>query len=476
MSGSELDAVVVGAGPNGLAAAAVLAKAGKSVLVLERNATPGGGTRTAALTREGFAHDVCSAIHPMAAASPVFQELELSRYGLEYCHPELPFVQPLEGERAGALHRSVEDTARGLGKDAAAWRRTFGPLVDGFERLRPVLYQPVTRPPLAPILMARFGLNSLRSAFAFAEETFEEPEAKALFAGAAAHSFCALEAPLSAGFGFALTLLGHAVGWPAAKGGSQSIARALVACLEAHGGRVETGREVTTLSLLPPSRAYLFDTSPRALSAIAGDALPPRFHRAAQAFRLAPGVFKLDYALSGPMPWLAPAAHRTATLHLGGTLREIAASEAAVTAGEVPERPYCLVAQQSLVDSTRAPRGHHTLWVYCHVPNGCTVDMTERIEAQLERYAPGFRDLVLQKVATSPADFQAYNPNYLGGDISCGALDGLQLLMRPWPQRSSWATPNPKLFLCSAATAPGPAVHGMCGAHAARLALRTVLR
>ena len=472
---AEFDAIVVGSGPNGLTAAVVLAQAGRRVCVLEAEATPGGGARTAQLTLPGFHHDVCSAVHPMAAMSPVFQEIGLPGTGVRFVHPDIPLTHPLDGGRGAALYRSLEATCAGLGEDGPAWSRFMAPFVERFETLKPTLLSPITRLPRDPLLLARFGVHVLQSAVGFASRGFTTDAAQALFGGCAAHSSSDLNDPLTATLGFVLALGAHAVGWPVIQGGTQRLIDGLVTLLERSGGELRCGERVESLSALPSSRAVLFDTSPWGLSRIAADALPPRFHRRAARFRRGPGVFKLDYALDGPVPWSHEPSRRAGTVHLGGTLPELATSEAAVARGELPERPYVLVAQQSLFDETRAPAGRHTLWAYCHVPNGCPVDMTSRIEAQLERFAPGFRDRVLARVTRGPAAYERYNANYEGGDISAGALDGLQLLLRPGLSWNAYRTPNPRLFLCSASTPPGPAVHGMCGYWAARAALAGVL-
>lgn len=466
-----LDALVIGAGPNGLAAAVRLAQAGHSVRVLEAQPMPGGGARSAALTLPGFAHDVCSAIHPLAAASPFFRSLRLEQAGLELVHGEVPLVHPLDG-RAAVLRRSVEETAAGLGADERAYRALLGPLVDGFEDLAPLLFNPLTRPPLrAPLLAARFGLGALRSAAALARSRFVTEEARALFAGCAAHSFAPLTSPLTASFGLVLQVLGHAVGWPLIRGGSGALVRALVDRLQALGGELEVGRPVSRLAELPEARLVLFDTHAEVMARVCGEALPASYRRALASFRRGPGVFKLDYALSGPMPWARPECARAPTVHLGGALDELVASEAAPAAGRVPGRPFVLVAQQSLFDASRAPPGRHTLWAYCHVPNGSTEDATAAIEAQLERYAPGFSTRVLARAARRPADLEAGNASLVGGDICGGAVEGRQLIVRPaWGR--PYATPNPKVLLCSSSAPPGPGVHGMCGYWAAELALR----
>ncbi len=468
----RLDAVVVGAGPNGLAAAIALARAGRRVRVYEASDTPGGGARSAQLTAPGFVHDTCSAIHPMAAGSPFFAALQLERYGLVWRHPELPFAQTLEHGRAAAAHRSLDQTADGLGEDGPAWRGLMRPFVAAWEEFKDALYGPILRLPKRPFLFGLFGLHGIQPAVRFASETFGTEAARALFGGCAAHSLSSLQAPLTTSFGLALAVQAHTVGWPAAEGGTQKITDALVQCLKAAGGELELGHPVRSLRELPDSSAVLFDCTPLQVSQLCGEALPERFHRAARRFRRGPAVFKLDYALSGPMPWLAEPLRRAGTVHVGASLAELAESEAAVAEGLPPERPYLLVAQQSLFDSTRAPAGQHTLWVYSHVPNGSTYDMSARIEAQLERFAPGFQRLVLARHVRTPAGFEAYNASYLGGDISGGAIDLWQMLFRPTPSLDPWATPNPRLFLCGQSTPPGPAVHGMCGYWAAQSVLR----
>jgi len=471
---ARLDAVVVGAGPNGLSAAIALARAGRSVQVFEAHPTPGGGARSAELTLPGYIHDVCSAIHPMAAGSPFFQSLELERFGLVWRHPEIPFGQTLE-HGAAVAYRSLDQTAAALGDDGPEWKAVMQPFVDRWDEFKDALYSPMTRVPKSPLLFTRFGLHAIQPAMMFATQHFDTQAARALFAGCAAHSLSSLNSPITTSFGLALALQAHTVGWPAPEGGTQKITDALVKCLASHGGEVVTSTRVRSLAELPESRAVLFDCPPKLVSDICGDALPGRYHRAAERFRRGPGVFKLDYALSGPMPWTAPLLRKCGTVHVGGSLAELEVSETEVAEGRVPERPYLLVAQQSLFDPTRAPAGHHTLWVYCHVPNGCEVDMTTRIEAQLERFAPGFKQLVLKQVSRGPAGYEAYNPSYLGGDISGGSIDLLQLVFRPRPSLDPWSTPNPRLFLCGQSTPPGPAVHGMCGYWAAQSALSGVL-
>jgi phytoene dehydrogenase-like protein len=468
---SAFDAAVVGSGPNGLAAAIELARAGRKVKLFEAQPTLGGGARSAELTLPGFTHDLCSAIHPLAASSPFFQSLPLERFGLKWCYPKLELAHPLDDGRAAVLARSLEETAATLGPDGEAWMRWMGPFVERWEDFKEVLFAPVTRPPKSPLLLARFGMVALRSAFNFAEEEFEGPLAKALFAGCAAHSFGKLEAPLTASFGFVLAVAGHAVGWPSPRGGTQKLTDALIGYFKSLGGEVEASAPIVSLEQLGECRQVFFDTSAAAMASICGPELPQRYHRAIARFRPGVAVFKLDCALDGPMPWTAEACRRAGTLHLGGTLPQLAQSEAAVNDGLCAERPYVLVAQQSLFDETRAPAGKHTLWAYCHVPNGSTFDMTERIEAQLERFAPGFKSRVLKRAVKTPQQMEAGNANYRGGDISCGSLDGAQLFFRPVVSRTPWATPNPRIFLCSSATPPGPGVHGMCGFWAARAAL-----
>jgi phytoene dehydrogenase-like protein len=465
------DAIVVGSGPNGLAAAIAIAKAGRSVLVLESAETPGGGTRTAELTLPGFRHDVCSAIHPLGLGSPFYRTLALEDHGLEWIQPPAPLAHPFDDGSAAMLERSVDATAAALGADGGAYRRLMQPLVSGAEDLLGDVLGPL-RLPRHPAVLARFGLTAVLPATTLARRRFTGNSARALFAGLAAHSMLPLSRPPSAAFGLILALLGHHVGWPLPKGGSQSLADALVACLRSLGGEVECGRRVASIDELPAAGAVLLDVAPRQLLELAGERLPDGYRRRLRGYRYGPGVFKLDLALDGPIPWTAPDCARAATVHLGGTLDEIAASEAAVAAGRAPERPYVLLAQQSLFDDTRAPAGKHTAWAYCHVPNGSPVDMTQRIEAQIERFAPGFRDRVLARHAFAPADLERYNANYVGGDINGGIQDLRQLFTRPTARLVPYETPLPGVFLCSASTPPGGGVHGMCGYWAGRAALR----
>ncbi|KYF71099.1 phytoene desaturase family protein [Sorangium cellulosum] len=472
-----LDAVVIGAGPNGLAAAVALAGAGLQVRVIEARDTVGGGARTAELTGPGFRHDVCSAIHPTAVISPFLRTLPLEEHGVAWIYPEAALAHPLADGRAGVLYPDLDRMAETLGEeDAAAWSDLFSPLLAGEGALFEELLGPLRIPPRHPLLLARFGLSAIRSADGLARDTFRGDAARGLFGGCAAHSFLPLETLFSASFGIVLALAAHAVGWPVVRTGSQALMDALAAILRARGGEIEAGRTVASLDELPEARAYLFDTTPAAMSRIAGDRLPAGYRRRLERFRHGPGVFKVDYALDGPIPWEAPAAARAATVHVGGTLDELVASERAL-AGDAPaERPFCLVAQQSLFDNTRAPAGKHTAWVYCHVPPGCEVDMTARIEAQIERFAPGFRDLVRARAVRAPADWQRYNENYVGGDIAGGANDWLQIFARPVASLSPYSTPNPSLYLCSSSTPPGGGVHGMCGYHAAAAALERVFQ
>jgi phytoene dehydrogenase-like protein len=464
-----LDAVVVGAGPNGLAAAITLAQAGRSVRVIEARETIGGGTRTAELTLPGFRHDVCSAIHPSVPASPFFRSLELQ---LDLIEPPAAVAHPLDDGTAVLARRSLEETAAQLGTDADAFRRLVEPLVAGWDELEGELMQPIVHLPRHPLSLTRFGLAGLRSAKSLAEARFETPAARALFAGAAAHSFLPLEQPASASFGLVLLLLAHVYGWPFPRGGSQAIADALGARLRSLGGEIETGNHISSLRELPSSSLVLCDVTPKQLLVLAGDLLPRRYRRRLEGWRYGPGAFKLDYALDGPIPWRAPEVGEAGTVHIGGTLDEIAGSERAAWEGRHAERPFVLLAQQSLLDETRAPTGKHTAWAYCHVPNGSTFDVRDRIEAQIERFAPGFRDRILAWSARNTADLERENPNLIGGDISGGANTLAQLIARPALRRIPYSTPLPGVYLCSSSTSPGAGVHGMCGHLAATAALQ----
>jgi phytoene dehydrogenase-like protein len=467
----ELDAVVVGAGPNGLAAAVEIARNGHSVLVLEAAAAPGGGVRTEELTLPGFKHDVCSAIHPMGVFSPFFRQLPLAEHGLEWIHPEVPLAHPMDDGTAVLVHRSVDETAANLDTDARAYRRLMGPLAANAEKLGTSFLGPLLKP-RHPIAMARFGLLAMQSAERLVRTRFEGERARGMFAGNAAHFMLPLSSPITAAAALVYNIFAHSVGWPFARGGSQAIADALVSYLLSLGGTIECSRPVADLTDIPDSRVVLFDLSPRGIDSIAGKQLPSRYRRTLQRFRYSPGVFKIDWALDGPIPWKADGCERTACLHLGGTLEEIAASERDSSSGRHPERPWVIVAQQTLFDDSRAPAGKHTAWGYCHVPSGSTVDMTHVVEEQVERYAPGFRDLVLARSTRTAAELEAYNPNYVGGDISSGMADLRQIIARPALRWSAHTTPNPRLFICSASSPPGPGVHGMCGYFAARAALR----
>lgn len=464
------DAVVVGAGPNGLAAAIEIARAGRSVVVLEAAATPGGGCRSAELTLPGFVHDVCSAIHPLAVASPFLRSVPLERLGARVVHPEVPLAQPLDGARAAILRRSVEETAEAFGADGRAYRKLMSPLVRNAEALIVDLLGPFGIPE-HPLAMAGFGLKGLRSATSLFDARFDDDAPKALLGGAAAHAMLPLDRPPTAAVGLLLCLLAHAVGWPVIEGGSQKLADALAAYLLELGGEVRTDHEVSSLREVPRARAVLFDVSPRQLVRIAGEELPHRYRKRLLRYRHGPGVFKVDWALDGPVPWANEDCGRAGTVHIGGTLDEMAESERAPWEGREPEKPYVLVGQQSLWDPSRAPDGSHTLWAYCHVPAGSTFDMTDRMESQIERFAPGFRDRILARHTFSPADFETYNANYIGGDITGGVQDLRQTFTRPVARINPYTTPNERLLICSASTPPGGGVHGMCGLYAARAAL-----
>jgi phytoene dehydrogenase-like protein len=478
---SSLDAVVVGSGPNGLAAALTIARTGRAVQVYEGAPAPGGGCRTDELTLPGFRHDVCSAVHPLVLASPFFRTVDLAVRGVKLLNPAVAFAHPLDGGRAGAVvfsmdaSASVDETAASLGTDAGAYRRLFAPLARDVDKVLPTVLGPLRGPPRHPVAMARLGLPGLLPLTRLARR-FRTEEARGLLAGAAAHSMLPLSTPLTASYGMLFVALAHAYGWPVVEGGSSRVIDALVSELGALGAKVETGRWVKHLTDLPAAGAVLLDISPRHLAELAEERLSRSYKAAVGRFRYGPGVCKVDWALSGPVPWEAPACRRAGTVHLGGTLEEVAASEAEVAAGRHPERPFCLVAQPGVVDPSRAPAGQHTLWAYCHVPSGSSVDMTGRIEAQIERFAPGFLDLVLARATKTAAETERANPNYVGGDITGGMATLRQTLFRPTVRWDNYRTSSPGLYLCSASTPPGGGVHGMCGYWAARSALAGIDR
>ncbi len=473
MNSSDRNAIVVGAGPNGLAAAITLARAGRSVTVLERAETVGGGCRSQELTLPGFVHDTCSTVHALALVSPFLKELPLREHGLELVQPEMPLAHPLDDATAVLLERSVEATARGLGADQGAYRRLFTPLVAHADDLIGEVMGPL-RVPDHPLVLARFGPKALRSASGFARSRFDGERARALLAGCSAHSMLSLRAPSSAAVGMVLALSAHHVGWPVARGGSQNLANALAGHLRSLGGQIETGHQVESLAELDGLGPALLDVTPRQLLALAGDRLPARYARRLGRFRYGPGVFKLDWALDGPIPWTASEVSRAGTVHLGGTLEEIAASEEAAVNGRHHDRPFVLLVQSSLFDPTRAPAGKHTAWAYCHVPHGSTRDMTDEIESQVERFAPGFRDLIIGRSAMGPAAMEAHNPNYVGGDINGGVQDLRQLFTRPVARLDPYSTPLDDVYLCSSSTPPGGGVHGMSGYWAAQSVLKNV--
>ncbi len=466
------DAIIIGAGPNGLAAAIEIARAGRSICVYEANPKVGGGTRSGELTQPGFVHDICSAVHPLAAGSPYFSKLPLKDYGLEFIYPRAALAHPFDDGTAIVLDRSVEVTSATLGRDAAAYQDLFSPFVERWHDLASDLLGP-PRFPRHPFTLARFGIKAIRSAKGFAESIFQEDKTRALFAGLAAHSFLALDWLGTAAFGLVLGITSHAIGWPIVKGGSQSIADALANHLIALGGEIKTNHRIESLAQLPPARAVLCDLTPRQVLGVAGEMLPAGFRRKLSRYRYGPGAFKMDWALSSPVPWAAKECFQSATVHLGGSFEEIIVSERQVTEGKNPERPFIILSQPSIFDQSRTPDGQHTLWAYCHVPNGSTVDMTGKIENQIERFAPGFRDCILARSVMTPRDLESYNANLVGGDINGGLQDLSQMFLRPTIRM--YSTPTRGLYICSSSTPPGGGVHGMCGYHAARVALRKSL-
>ncbi|HZG65154.1 MAG TPA: NAD(P)/FAD-dependent oxidoreductase [Herpetosiphonaceae bacterium] len=465
------DAVVVGAGPNGLAAAIELARAGRSVLVVEAAPTVGGGTRSAELTLPGFVHDVCSAIHPLGMASPFFQGLPLADHGLQWIQPPVALAHPFDDGSAVMLHRSIDETAALLGWDGRAYRALMGPMAASWNMLGGEILRPL-RLPRHPLALINFGVRAIWPARLLAEGVFRDERARGFFAGLAAHAIMPLERLPSAAFGIMLGTMGHVVGWPLPRGGAQTIADAMASYLRSLGGEILTDARVDALDDLPPAHDVVCDVTPRQLLRIAGERLPDGYRRALGRYRYGPGVFKIDWALDGPIPWTAPECAQAGTVHLGATLPEIAASEWAMWRGSHHDRPFVLLAQQSLFDSSRAPEGKHTVWAYCHVPHGSTCDMTEDIEAQIDRFAPGFRDRILARNVMGPAAMERYNANYVGGDINGGVQDLFQHFTRPVARIIPYATPVPGLFLCSSSTPPGGGVHGLCGYFAARAVLQ----
>lgn len=475
LSRTEYDAVVIGSGPNGLSAAITLRRAGLSVLVVEAKSTIGGGLRSAELTLPGFVHDVCSAVHPLAAGSPFFNSIPLADHGLDFIYPPLSAAHPFDGGTAAALRQSIDETAHSFGPDEQVYRQIMEPLVRHWPAMATDVLGPL-RIPKHPLDLAQFGLNALPSAQQLAKR-FTTKEAKGLFAGMAAHSIQPLSNLTTSAIALVLMATGHLRGWPVPKGGSQSIANALAAYFRSLGGIIETDRPIQSMQQLPSAKVAIFDVTPRQLLEIAGDqfssGIANRFYRwQLEKYRYGMGVFKIDWALDGPIPFTAPECRSAGTIHIGGTFEEIAEAEQRTSAGQHPDRPFVLVAQQSLFDDSRAPAGKHTAWAYCHVPNGSTIDRTEAIERQIERFAPGFRDLILARHTMNTQQMEVYNPNYIGGDINGGIIDIGQLYTRPVVTLSPYRTSAPGIYLCSSSTPPGGGVHGMCGYHAARVALR----
>jgi len=459
---------VIGSGPNGLAAAIVLAQAGVQVTVYEAEAIPGGAVRSMELTLPGFKHDFGSAVYPLGIGSPFFSSLPLADFGLQWIHSPAPFAHPLDDGTAVVLERELAAAQHSLGEDGKSWVNLMQPFVEHWREFSSDVLRPMPSIPAHPFLVARFGVNGIISARGVVKH-FRNQRTRALFAGVAAHSLLSMNEPMSGAFGMLMAIPAHAVGWPIPRGGAQSLTNALLGYLQKLGGEIQTSSRVAKLADLPRYDLYLCDVTPRQLIAIAGERMSESFIRVLRRFRYGPGAFKVDYALSDPIPWNAAECRRAATVHLGGSFEEIAASEKAARNGELPERPFILLVQPSLFDPSRAPAGKHTAWAYCHVPNGSTADMLPKIEAQIERFAPGFRDCVLARRVLAPSDLERMNSNLVGGDIGGGALDIRQFLLRP-----SWrhyGTSAPDIYICSSSTPPGGGVHGMCGYHAAKTAL-----
>jgi phytoene dehydrogenase-like protein len=475
MSDKTYDAVVVGSGPNGLSAGVELARHGLSVCVLEARETIGGGARTAEITEPGFLHDICSAIHPVGVVSPFFKSLGLERWGVEWVYPEVALAHPFDDGDAALLYQSLERTGDTLGQDKRAYEAMMRPFIeragDFFEEvLRPIRF------PRHPLLMSRFGRLGLRPCTRVAASRFRGEKARALFAGCCAHSVVSLDKAGTTSFGIVLALAAHAINWPCVRGGSVKIVEALAQCLKSLGGEIRTLHPVNSMKDVPAARAVLFDLTPRQVVQIAGDELPAPYRKKLSGFKYGPGVFKVDWSLDGPIPWKAEGCGLAATVHLGATIEEITASEHAMWNGEHAERPFVLVAQQSLFDETRAPAGKHTGWAYCHVPHGSRLDMTERIERQIERFAPGFRDLIRARRTVNSVELEQHNPNMIGGDIGGGSNELWQFLARPLLRYDPYSTPNKRLYICSSSTPPGGGVHGMCGSLAARSALGRIFK
>jgi phytoene dehydrogenase-like protein len=474
MNKTDFDAVVIGSGPNGLAAAITLQQKGLSVLVIEGKDVIGGGLRSAELTLPGFVHDICSAIHPLAIGSPFFQTLPLHEHGLEYIVPEIAAAHPFDDGRAAAVYQSIEKTAESMGKDKRAYLNLFGPLAKDWPKIDADVLAPLHFPK-SPFAMAKFGLKALTSA-TFLARNFQTKEARGLWAGMAAHSIQPLSNLSTSAIGLVLLLSAHRKGWPVAKGGSSEIAKALASYFTSLGGKIETGNYVTSLNALPSSKAVFFDVTPRQMLKIAGHRFSSIYKWQLERYRYGMGVFKVDWALDGQINFDAPEARKAGTVHIGNTLEEIAYSEREASRGRHPSKPYILLAQQSLFDSTRAPAGKHTVWAYCHVPNGSRKDMTLNMERQIERFAPGFREQILGRHTMSPAQMEEYNPNYIGGDINGGVIDLGQLFTRPALRSSPYRTSAKGLYICSSSTPPGGGVHGMCGHHAAKTALKDIFK
>lgn len=470
----KYDAVVVGSGPNGLAAAITLQLAGLSVLIVEGKEVIGGGLRSAEITLPGYLHDVCAAIHPMAASSPVFTRLSLEKFGLQFITPAIQAAHPFDDGSCAVLHQSIEETAASLGKDALTYKNFITPFVRNWPRISNDVFGPFHFPD-HPVEMLRFGYTGLSSALNIAER-FRGMQARGLWAGMAAHSMLPLSARGSAAVAMIMMITGHLNGWPVIRGGSAEMANALAECFTAAGGTIETNCYIRSLDQLPASRAVLLDVTPMQVLSIAGNRLSTLYKWQLKQFRYGPGVFKIDWALDGPIPFTALDCRSAGTIHLGNTLEEIADAEQTVAEGKHPSHPFVLLAQQSLFDTSRAPRGKHTGWAYCHVPNGSEVDMTEAIENQVARFAPGFKDLILQRKTTNAVQMQQYNSNYVGGDINGGLMDIRQLFTRPALRLSPYRTSATGIYICSSSTPPGGGVHGMCGFHAAQKVLKDIFR